>query len=188
MRIKQLSPRLAKVAEFVRSKTSVCDVGTDHAELPVFLCVEHDNAPIYASDVNVGPLQSAKAEIDRRRLSERITLIQSDGLQSIPTCDDVVIAGMGGETIAEIIESMPERFLNNNLRLVLQPMTKVQTLRERLERAGFEIITENTVTEAHRKYTIMYCKVGASIARPLERATNSRPYRANQHICDINEN
>jgi tRNA (adenine22-N1)-methyltransferase len=169
MREKQLSPRLAKIVELVRQGTTVCDIGTDHAFIPVFLANKGLNKKIYASDINSKPLEFACREVKRKNAA--VTLLLSDGLESIPPCDDVIIAGMGGELIAEIVENMPEEFKTENLRLILQPMTKQEILRKRLNVAGFEIIFEEKVKEkkpvkrsamltvtSFREYVIFYVK------------------------------
>jgi len=156
LRRKKLPARLAACAEFIRPGASVCDVGTDHAFLPCYLA-ENGFGVIYACDINPKPLALARNFIERRGLSDKITLFKSDGLISAPPCDDVVIAGMGGETIAGIVERIP--FKNPNLRLILQPMTKADVLRERLCAAGYGIIAEKNVRDGGKDYVIIYAGV-----------------------------
>jgi len=147
---------LAAVSEYVREGASVCDVGTDHAFLPCFLA-RNGWEKIFASDINPAPLELARQYVERRGLSGKIELIKSDGLLKVPPCEDVVIAGMGGETIAGIVESIP--FKNADLRLILQPMTKAGVLRERLLAAGYRIIEEKTVRDGGREYIVIYAGV-----------------------------
>jgi tRNA A22 N-methylase len=52
---------------------------------------------------------------------------------------------------------MPEAFKQHGgLRLILQPMTRAEHLRRGLAEAGFEIISEETVHENNRDFTIIY--------------------------------
>ena len=87
----------------------------------------------------------------------------SDGLEKV-TLDgvsDVVIAGMGGETIADIIGAVKIDSVDKmNIRWVLQPMTKPETLRRRLYEYNMEITGEYVVEEGDKLYVIMiaeYC-------------------------------
>jgi tRNA (adenine22-N1)-methyltransferase len=146
---------LAAIAEFVRVGASVCDVGTDHAFLPCYLA-KRGWENLYASDINENPLNYARTRIKKYGFSDKITAVKSDGLLDVPPCEDVVIAGMGGELIAEIVAKIP--FKNENLRLILQPMTRIGDLRSGLEQSGFEIMTEKTAREKNRTYTVIYAK------------------------------
>ena len=87
--------------------TRLADIGTDHAYLPVWLVLEGRVASAIASDLRPGPLQRAKetaktygTEIDCR-LCNGLTCITPDEV------DTIVIAGMGGETIAAILSAAP---------------------------------------------------------------------------------
>jgi len=160
-RFKQLNKRLSAIAELVREGATVCDVGTDHAFLPCHLARSGKYGKIYASDLNPNPLERARAQIKHQGVD--VVLIQSNGLENIPPCEksqdcDVVIAGMGGELIVEIIENMPTSFRNLNLRLILQPMTRQEDLRQRLNNSGYEIILEKVIFERGRNFTIIYAK------------------------------
>ncbi|MCL1789675.1 MAG: class I SAM-dependent methyltransferase [Oscillospiraceae bacterium] len=155
-RYKQLNKRLSAIAELVRNGASVCDVGTDHAHLPCYLARTGRYGRICASELNPNPLEIARAEIKKQNVD--VTLIRSDGLEKIPVCDDVIIAGMGGELIAEIVAKMPPCFKNPNLRLITQPMTKQEDLRKGLRESGFEIILEKRIPENNRLFTIIYAE------------------------------
>lgn len=147
----KLDDRLAAIASLVRLDKRICDIGTDHALLPCFL-YEQGARSIIASDVNENPLEAAKENIAKYGYSD-IQLIQSDGLKNIPPCDDVIIAGMGGELISEIISGCT--FITPDTRFILQPMTKAEILRRYLYSAGFEIMLENGAFSAGKAYTVM---------------------------------
>ena len=117
----------------------VCDVGTDHGYLPCFMIKENMCKKALACDVAPMPLKSAEEHINREGLSDRIGTVLSDGLDNVPPegITDVVMAGMGGELIARLLEKCP--WVKNSVNLVLQPMTKWDVLRKWLYDNGFEV-------------------------------------------------
>lgn len=148
----KLDPRLLTIAEMVRTDGKICDVGTDHALLPCYL-YEQGAKDIIASDVNDGPLKSAEATILQYGAQNCVIVMKSDGLRSIPPCDDIIIAGMGGELIARIVTECA--FITENTRFILQPMTKAEILRRTLYENGFEILEERTAQSSGKTYTVM---------------------------------
>lgn len=152
----KLDRRLAAAASLVRPDQAVCDVGTDHGYLPVYLAEAGHTGPITACDINEAPLAAARRTIGAAALTERIRLIRSDGLKQIPPAlaEDVVICGMGGELIGRIVIECP--YLRQpERRLILQPMTRASELRRSLSGAGFAIQRELAVIDGHHRYTVM---------------------------------
>jgi tRNA (adenine22-N1)-methyltransferase len=151
-----LSPRLLCVANLVRQGAVLADVGTDHAYLPLFLLsVGHIDRAI-CSDINEGPLCSARENAREMGKSENITFLLTNGLTGImahnPT--DIAICGMGGELIAGILRDAPEAH-RKGLRFLLQPMTRQEHLRKTLFSLGFVIVREEYVTEGDKTYLII---------------------------------
>ncbi len=142
-----LDKRMKAVANCVREGAVIADIGTDHGKLPIYLVQTGRAKRAIASDINRLPLEKAKGNIEKYGLNEKIDTILTDGLSGIerfsPT--DVVIAGMGGEMIADILENSTVK--KEGVRFVLQPMTKEGTLREYLTNNGYLIYDENIVKE-----------------------------------------
>ncbi|MDR2532239.1 MAG: class I SAM-dependent methyltransferase [Oscillospiraceae bacterium] len=153
----RLDARLATCAALVRQGSSVADIGSDHALLPAFLW-QNGWTDLIASDINERPLDSARRTLEKHGISD-VKLILSDGFENLPPCDDVIIAGMGGEMIVEILSGC--RHKGADTRFILQPMTRHEALRRELYRLGFEIITE-VLTQCSKKiYTIIHaCYTG----------------------------
>ena len=151
-----LSPRLLCVAKLVRQNAVLADVGTDHAYLPLFLLSVGKIDRAICSDINEGPLASARENASLDGLTEKITFLLTNGLCGVmaysPT--DIAICGMGGELIAEILESAPDA-RKKGVRFLLQPMSKQEHLRETLYRLGFEIVAEEYVTEGDKAYLVI---------------------------------
>ena len=58
-----LTERLEKVKNLVENSKITADVGTDHGYVPILLIKEKRADFVIASDVNKGPLESAKANL-----------------------------------------------------------------------------------------------------------------------------
>lgn len=151
-----MTPRLLTVAELVKKSTSVADVGTDHAYVPVYLILTHKCEKALAVDINRGPLMRAEDNIKKFSLEEKITTRLSDGLKNISDneADTVIIAGMGGILINNIIENDKDR-LTSVKRFILQPMTAVEETRRYLAENGFLIEDERLAKENDKIYTII---------------------------------
>lgn len=152
--------RLAACAEFVSDGGTVCDVGTDHAYLAAFLVSTGKCPSAIAADINLGPLEAAKQTLEKYGLSDKIRLIQSDGLDGIPPegITDIVIAGMGAELICDILSRA--EWIKNGTCLILQPMTRTPTLRKWLYSNGFRIVEEKAVSSERFHYAVIraeYC-------------------------------
>lgn len=146
-----LDSRLRTAAELCRKGTIVADVGTDHALLACYLAQNGAKAVI-ASDIREGPLEAARRTVEQTGVTN-VRVLLSDGLKAVDFAEDVVICGMGGELIADIVEGCG--FTTEKTRFILQPMTKPDALRRRLYSAGFEIIEERTAFEGSRGYAVM---------------------------------
>ena len=71
----------------------------------------------------------------------------------------MVIAGMGGETIAQILEEAPW-VRTRKVPLVLQPMSSLPELRQRLREGGFHILEEGLAREGDTLYVVMRAEAG----------------------------
>lgn len=153
-----LDNRLALCASFVREGTRLVDVGTDHAYLPVWLAINGKISCAVACDVRVGPLRNARNNIRNYHVENVVSAVLSDGLDNINPKDalDVVIAGMGGELIAKIIQKQ-QWLCDNKRRLILQPMTRAESLRLFLCKNGFKIFEEKACVSGKKSYSVMVC-------------------------------
>ena len=153
-----ISPRLLCCAAMLKGDV-ICDIGTDHAYLPAYLIQSGKAKQIIATDVKQGPLNSAMGTLKRFQVEQDVKLVLSDGFDKVNPkgLTDVVIAGMGGETIRDILAAPSAAFIKNNINLVLQPMTKAEILRSWLAENGFCLIKESAVKDTHL-YTVMQAR------------------------------
>ena len=152
----RLGKRLLKIAEFIPAGSRVADIGTDHAVLPIHLIRSGLASLVIATDINKKPLGKAAENIDAAALSDYITLRLGDGLSCIEPneVDTIIIAGMGGELIADILNSAPW-LKDGSYRLILQPMTRGERLREYLRLNRFTPVKEEAGLDAGRHFSVM---------------------------------
>lgn len=149
-----MDERLTLLAQMVRRCQTVADIGTDHGYLVSQLVEQGTAAQGIAADINPQPLQKARSLVAARGLSAQIGCRCTDGLSGIPPVDAVVIAGMGGELIARIIDSW-QHSRTGSTRFYLQPMTKAERLRNWLWEQGFGTVAERCCVAASRAYSAM---------------------------------
>lgn len=149
-----LDSRLKTAADMCRKGVVAADVGTDHALLACYLA-QNGARSVIACDIKDGPLEAARRTVEETRVTN-VSVVKSDGLSRIDYADDVIICGMGGELIADIVAGC--RFLSESTRFILQPMTRAEILRERLYAAGFEIMEERAAHDAGRVYVVMLAR------------------------------
>ena len=151
-----LSERLKVIADKITGGR-VADIGTDHAYLPIYLIKTGKASRVLACDIKEKPLQNAAKNIQKTN-TENIELRLSDGLAGVGAdeADTIVIAGMGGEVIAGILNRC-EWIKNAHYKLLLQPMTSADFLRQFLLDNGFFIESETAVLDAEKLYTVISC-------------------------------
>ncbi len=140
----------------VRKGSRLADIGTDHAYLPAALILDGTVPCAIAADLRKGPLENAEATVKNYGIAEKVQLRLSDGLKCVDPSevDDIVIAGMGGILISEILKATPW-LKNENIQLILQPQSHDETLRKWLWDNGFEITKEDACFEDSKTYICM---------------------------------
>ena len=160
--MEKLDLRLAAAAEFVKEGSVAADIGTDHGYLICYLVNEGICKHGFATDINIKPLESARALIREMDLEEEIETVLTDGLEGLPEdeIDEVLICGMGGETICGILEKA-KWVKSEKVHLVLQPMSRADMLRRWLCENGWKIDEEKVVEVDKHLYTVMSaCYIG----------------------------
>lgn len=153
-----LDERLAAVAALVRPNSRVADIGTDHGYLIAWLLLEKKAVFGYACDIHQKPLDKARKTLKSCGLEGCSRLILGDGLSGLlpEQVDDIVIAGMGAETILHILDKAG--WQDPGQRFLLQPMSKHQLLRAGLYQRGYEIIQEKAVIAKGIAYTVIQAR------------------------------
>ena len=151
----KLPERLATIVEFIDKETLVADIGTDHGYIPVYLALNGLARRIIASDVSSGSLAAARRSAEKYCVSDKIGFIVAPGLTGLSETDvdTIVIAGVGGETIAGILEESP--WAKNGKRLILQPQTKIETLKLFLQENSYSIRETEQTQDRGRTYSVL---------------------------------
>ncbi|QZY56570.1 tRNA (adenine(22)-N(1))-methyltransferase [Crassaminicella profunda] len=157
----KLTPRLLNIAKLVPKGSILADVGTDHGYIPVYLMKNKIVEKTIATDVNKGPLLSAQKNIKNNGLEDSIETRLGNGLEPIEPeeIDTVIIAGMGGLLIRDILMNHP-KVTKSIKRFILQPMVAQDELRRWLCNNHFKIVEEKLVSEDHRIYEILVVEHG----------------------------
>jgi len=151
-----LSLRLKTVADMVTKDYRIADIGTDHGLVPISL-IERKIIPSgIAMDVNQGPLEIAKGNIEGAGLSHKIEVRQSDGLEKLKPyeVDSVVLAGMGGNLMIKILSEYWQ--VTRSLKeCIIQPQSEWEKVRRFLVEHNFAIVQEEMVMDADKYYLVM---------------------------------
>ena len=155
-RIVCLPQRLRVIASFIKSGASVVDVGSDHGLLPVFLAQSGGFKRLIASDVSSGSLEAAKHNATKYNVSDEIEFVVAYGLSyvSLNDVDTIVISGLGGETIRNILLNAPWT-KGTGISLILQPQSKIDVLCNFLYNNGYLIRETKVVYDRGRQYTVI---------------------------------
>lgn len=151
----QLNKRLATIFSELTNCNKFADIGCDHGYIAKAMIDSGKAKTAVISDISAKSLHKAE-ELLASELGGRVTSVVSDGLKDISAdCDEVLIAGMGGEEICNIISSAP--FLPE--RLVLQPMKNADKVRKRLLLDGYRIVRDY-IFEDGKFYVLLVCERG----------------------------
>ena len=162
----EISSRLKTVACMVDKCRCAADIGTDHGYVPIYLIKNHICSRVIASDINIGPIKKAMLNVKSENLSGRIDCRLGEGLSTIAPgeAEEIVIAGMGGNLIADIIESHIDVFRKSDS-FVLQPMQNSEVLREYIYKKGFKILDEELCIDENRFYEIIKIEYASDIEK-----------------------
>ena len=149
--------RLNRLKEYIRPDSYLLDIGTDHGILPVSVYEENITNKILATDISDKSLKKLRDKIKEKELN--IETIVTDGLNNIELTNitDIVISGMGGILIKEILEKRIDELKDK--RLILSHQSGLYDLRKFLIENGFSIIIEDMVYEDGKYYNILICEV-----------------------------
>lgn len=187
-----LDNRLSAAAQFVRPGAVFADIGTDHAYLPVYLLLAGKIARAYVTDVHAAPLRRAETNIKRYGLADKIACFCCDGFAALKDREftDAAICGMGGELICAIFGAAP--FIHKKgMRLILQPMSHPEKVREYLLAHGFDITGEQLALVDGKLYACICADYDGGVRRysdlELELGRRNILFNESQLFCRLLE-
>ena len=163
--------RLNSLAQMVDQGARIADIGTDHAYLPIQLVKENKIQFAVASDVASGPLENAKKDIAAAGLDGNIETRLGAGLDTINSADQidtVIIAGMGGKLITQILN---DAWLKDYIfkTLILEPNIGEPGVRNWLMNQNYQIKREKIIAEAGHTYELIKAEKTNKIVKLTEK-------------------
>lgn len=162
-----MSDRLMSIVQMVPRDAVVCDVGCDHAHVPIWLLKKGVIDRALGMDVIPGPLQKASENLDMYGEKDRVELRQSDGLDAyIPgEADTLIITGMGGRLIREILLREEEKTRSFRW-IITEPQSDPWLVRSALRLLGFGIDREKLIFDHGKYYPAMRAAYGQKQMHP----------------------
>jgi len=141
-----LSERLLAIAALIDKGQTMADIGSDHGFLPKYLWDNGICPKIIVTDISPDSLQKAVSAFPDNPAG--VFFRQGSGLAPLDfsEADVVVIAGMGGVLITQILGHDIKKTLSFK-KYVLQPRNGAGKLRYWLKEAGFMINSEHLARE-----------------------------------------
>lgn len=168
MEEKQVSQRIKTLVDQIKYPR-LADVGTDHGYIPIWACKQGKVTHAIGMDIAKLPLENARRNVMGHHLQGQITLRLGDGIRPLKAgeADVIIIAGMGGKTIREILTDQ-EQVLEGVSQLILSPQSGVPNVRRHVHGLGYLIETEIFILEDGRYYHILNCVKGQETYTALE--------------------
>ncbi|MCQ2535871.1 MAG: class I SAM-dependent methyltransferase [Lachnospiraceae bacterium] len=152
-----LSGRMEKILDMAGKGQTIADIGCDHGYVSIAAVKRNLFSEAIAMDINKGPLESAKANAQNFGVSANIDFRLSNGLEKLHQneADTILIAGMGGPLICEILSANMD-VAKSAKKLVLSPQSEIPEFRKFVLENGFRIDEEEMVKD-EGKYYFVFC-------------------------------
>lgn len=152
----RLDERLRCALEMLQGAEAVADIGCDHGKLTAALLLEGGCSRVIAGDISPDCLDKTRTLIERYGLQDRAKTRLGSGLSILTfgECDAAAILGMGGELMVELLRSSP-KVAEGLDRLVLQPMSGVEELRQWLYENSYHVGADRLAAVGGRWYQLL---------------------------------
>lgn len=157
----KLSKRLKTIASFLPQGSFFADIGSDHAYLPCYVCMNDNSARAIAGEITKGPFNRACQTVKSYGLGKMIEVRLGNGLEVIKDdqITELVIAGMGGSLIVNILEN-GKKYLKSVERIILQPNIGEKNVRKWLLNHQYILTHESIIKENDKIYEILVADKG----------------------------
>ena len=156
----KINNRLKTIGDLVPLSSYPLDIGCDHALLSIYLVKEKGLNKVVASDNKSGPLKKAKENVNFYKVSDKVKLVNAEGLNSYTEgIDTITISGMGGLNINKILDDNRKKLKNINT-LILSPNNYSIAVKRKMIKLGYYIDDEVLVKEKNIIYQVLVFKKG----------------------------
>ena len=147
-----VSKRIKTIGDFISSNEKVFDVGADHGLLELYLLAKNQNIEVTAVENKIGPFKILEENL---RGYKKVHLSLSDGIECLKNdITTVVIAGMGGLNIVNILSRFPEKVMNLK-KIIIDAHRDIEIARRNIISYGFNISKEKIVLENKKYYVVI---------------------------------
>ena len=149
----KINNRLLKISDFIYKEDKVIDIGCDHGLLGIYLVLNKNISKMISSDINEKPLNKAKENIFKYNLGDKIETKLGNGLECVSEdIDTIVISGMGGLTINEILKDIKKHPYIK--KIIVSPNNEFVKTRKVISKLGFNLEEETIVLEKGKYYLV----------------------------------
>lgn len=159
------SKRLEALLTEIEKCNVLADIGTDHGYLVEEAISRNLANKVIATDISKSSLDKAKRNLEELQCFDRVDFRCGDGMDVLADkeADCIVIAGMGGKTITEILKR--DKHAKS---YILSPQSNVKETRLFLVNNGFKILKDYTVRSGDKYYVIIKTVHGKDVLNDME--------------------
>ena len=160
----RLDERLRCAFDMLNGARRVADIGCDHGKLSAALLLDGGCQRVIAGDISPDCLDKTRRIIERHGLQARAQVRLGSGLSILSPgeCDAAAILGMGGELRVELLKESPA-VAETMERLVLQPMSGIEELRQWLYDSGYHVKADKLAVVGPRWYQVLCVQKGTGL-------------------------
>ena len=149
-----LSKRLQAIHDMLPMGVTA-DVGSDHGKLMIALFKSGKITKGYAIENKKGPYQRLVKALEEEGLADSIVPLFSNGIEDLPPeVKNIVLAGMGGDSIIKILKKHPEK-LKLVSTIIVDAHSAIKKVREEISKMGYVIADEKMIKEDEKFYEII---------------------------------
>lgn len=154
----QIPKRLQVIGNLIPEGAYIADIGADHGLLEQYIALHLNDYHVLAIENKVGPLT---ALYDNAGCLKNVNISHSDGMNKVTSeYDTVVLAGMGGDNIINILTKDVRKLKKVN-QIIVDAHSFIPKVRAKLIELGFAIDYEEIVYEFGVYYIIISFKRNA---------------------------
>lgn len=151
--------RIEVICSYITVSETFADVGCDHGYCAKYAIESGLCEKVYITDISAKCLEKAEKLLAKYIAGGKCEAVCCDGLTGIgEDCEQVLIAGMGGEEILKIIKSsfIPRKF-------IFQPMKNAPELRSYLIESGCKITVDDIFYDGKYYFIIVGEREGGTV-------------------------
>jgi len=162
----ELSNRLSSLVKGIAPGSVVADIGCGHGQASMWLAQQ--GYRVIACDISAPTLKLAQKLAEESGCADKIDFRLCSGLAKLAPgeADAIIIAGMGGHTMTDILSAHPGTAAHRSTFLALQPQNSPEHVRTYLWDNGYGIFADEAVLCGGRFYNCIKAASAREYPRP----------------------